>query len=332
MKKRIKVLGIYALVSVIIQVGVLVFLNYRYFQGFSESNPVVAKVTKIEEIKKPMIEEGAIDIKASKSMKYVSFLNNSSLNVLNLDNNELKTIADNIIKYINTEDDRVIYVKKTDNLLNFIEYSLETSEEIELGKFDMLDKEQQLSDIQISKFNNYIYIGVQNYNENQIYKLNKSGEFQKVNTKSPNTYGFKVMSNGENIVYLDNITKRVYISTTNKSLYLQNKGNYELIGVDETNKVYIKRLEQDKVKEIIYGSMDESIDFWSKVDIKKDIVGSNIIMTTKGKLYEVNIGSQKLTSIVGDKEINYDGQLIYFNEEYIMTIKNREILKVNIKS
>ena len=93
MKKYLKNFAIFLAIAIILQGTVLFIINYKFLNGFSSENTVVSN-KEPEEIKKNIIDEGAVNISSSNKGEYVAYINEEKLNYLILNKFEKNIIED----------------------------------------------------------------------------------------------------------------------------------------------------------------------------------------------------------------------------------------------
>jgi hypothetical protein len=334
MKKRFIIIAIYLLVAIALQTSVLALINYKYLAGFSvpdkvvESKPVEAP--KPNE-KKNMIETDANDIKASESNKYVSYIKDNQLKYLILDKYDV-AVASETKPYLYSwlYDDKILYINNIKNNTNnyeFYIYDIDKKEKNLVATLKLQDENAQLEKVVSSSLKNLLFVKVKSYGKEQILKLNtQQGVFEDVNTQSRDIEELLVIPHEDKIIYNTKSFNKFYISYIGKTIALKENGQQVLLGVDNSDRVFIGISKNDIITSIYYGLINEGIDSWTKVQAKNNIKKDNVLISKDGKIFELNAENQIIKSVVGDKELTYKGTYLNMKDNNILSIKDNEVI------
>ncbi|GKU27625.1 hypothetical protein [Clostridium folliculivorans] len=334
MKKRFIIIAIYLLVAIVLQTSVLALINYKYLAGFSVPDKVVS--SKQIEAPKPvekknLIEAGAIDIKASESNKYVSYIKDNQLKYLILDKYDLSVASD--VKpylYIWLYDDKILYInniKSDTNNYEFYIYDIDKKEKNLVATLKLQDENAQLEKVVSSSLKNLLFVKVKSYGKEKIMKLNThQGVFEDVNTQSRDVEDLSVIPHEDKIIYNTKSLNKFYISYIGRTIALKENGQQVLLGVDNSDRVFIGISKNDAITSIYYGLINEGIDSWTKVQVKNSIKKDDILISKDGKIFELNAETQIIKSIVGDKELTYKGTYLNMKDNNILSIKDNEVI------
>ncbi|GFZ34531.1 hypothetical protein CSC2_50570 [Clostridium zeae] len=334
MKKRFIIIAIYLLVAIALQTSVLALINYKYLAGFSapdkvvESKPVEAPKP-VE--KKNMIEADASDIKASESNKYVSYIKDNQLKYLILDKYD-SVVASKVKPYLYSwlYDDKILYInniKDNTNNYEFYIYDIDKKEKNLVATLKLQDENAQLEKVVNSSLKNLLFVKVKNYGKEQVFKLNtQQGVFEDVNTQARDIEDLLVIPHEDKIIYNTKSLNKFYISYISKTIALKENGKQVLLGVDNSDRVFVGISKNDVITAIYYGLINEGIDSWTKVQVKNDIKKDNIMISKDGKIFELNPETQIIKSVVGDKALAYKGTYLNMKDNNILSIKDNEVI------
>jgi hypothetical protein len=334
MKKRVIIISVYVLIAIILQTFVLAFINYKYLAGFSDEGKTV-QAKKVEIPVKPVekkniIEEKAEDIKSSDSNKYVSYIKDNQLKYMDLEKKELKIVSDSkptMYKWL--YDDKILFINNTAQTYNYdiYIYDLATGEKKLVTTLKLKNESEKIDSIVNSTFKNLVFIHVKNSGKSEILKLNiAQGILENVNIQCKSIESLSVIPHEDKLIYKGENVSRLYISYINKSILFRDNGQQVLLGVDDSDKVFVGIQQGEFIKSVYYGLINEGIDTWTKVQIKSDLKKDDIIITRDGKILENNKADKVIKSVVGDKEFRYKGTYLSINKSDVLSILDNEVI------
>ncbi|QAA30213.1 hypothetical protein [Clostridium manihotivorum] len=333
MKKRFIVISVYVLVAIILQTSVLAFINYKYLAGFSEEDKTVeSKNVHVEPKpveKKNLIEDNAVDIKVSDSSKYVSYIKDNQLKYMDLEKKELKLVTDSkpyIYKWL--YDDKILFINNIAETSNydFYIYNLETGEKKLVTTLKLKDENEKIDNIINSTLKNLIFIHVKGYGRSRLLKLNiEQAVFEDVAIQCTNIESLFVIPHEDKVIYKGENVNRLYISYIGKNILFRENGQQVLLGVDDSDRVFVGIQRGEFITSVYYGLINEGLDSWTKIQVKGNVKKEDIIITRDGKILENNQTDKVIRSVVGDKEMKYKGTYLSIDKSNILSIINNEV-------
>lgn len=333
--KLIKHICIWIAISLVIQLSVLFYLNNYYLKP--EKTFQTTKVAQQATIKKKVdisIPADAAQISVSYDGKYVSYMENGNINVVNTENGQVKTVEPeseykiSMYKWLVDRDRMFIAEKPVDNsgylTLNYYDSSKDTKGKIENITYS--DSKSEVQDIEVAPKTNVVYMKVYRYGtRSDIYSSNAMNDLKKVDTLTSNIGTIKTLTLKDDMIYEDKLKNKVYSLNADKSIAISNVSKSVLLGVDNKDNVYIGNMTNDKIDKVYYGSLDQSTDQWQSVSITVPCDKSDMYVSNSGSIYINNSLKGQVQELKSNNITFYKGILSSMCDANIISVNNGKL-------
>ena len=342
--RYLKIFIIGFLTILITQFGILVFLETTYFDGniSYSSNKVENSVNK--EIVKPklILENKSKSIASSYDGKYLAYLNNNNLFILNLDNaDKIKVIVNEgmeilYFKWI-YDRSRLILAERPINpskgsFLKLYYYDVMSKIKAEVFnevsnrsiKIPIHNSNVKVDSIDMSTLTNLIYVKMSSLNNySEIYSINIMAQEKSINVVT-NDIGKIISTKRDNIlVYENSSNKTVFRQGNILPTEIEGNSNLRLLGIDNKDNIYLALTNNDKTNLIYYGNISNEI--WKKVQINTTVDLNNIYVNFNGKIFIRDSSKSIIKELSTGTETYYNGKIIDIYDNGIISENNNEI-------
>lgn len=333
------------IVFLIVQSAVLLFLEKVYFaDNASYSSKQITDNSPKETLKsKIYIDKGYKNISYSNDGKYVSYLYNSTLEILNLGNGEKTKVypekGADISNYKWVYDrSRIILAEKTvvnssSGYFKFYYYDLDNTDKVEIFnnvnnktiKITVSGTAEKISDIEMSTLTNVIYVKTSDSKGlNKIFRINIMAQQDKLNTITNNIGRIVSLKKDDTLIYEDFDNGKVYKYGSNTPIVIKGESKFKLLGVDDEDNVYLALMENNKTNLIYFGNLTDKT--WKKYSVNNSVGEKDIFVNNNGKVFINDSTSSILSELGTNKETNYSGSLIGIYNAGLISEKNNEII------
>lgn len=332
--KKFKVLSIIALISIILQCMLLVFLdryylvdNYNFEVTYLEnvfSNNITRELPKD-------VDEKVISCDG----KYLAYYENLSIKITNILSGEESYIVpeeDKKIDYFNwSEDGKEIIIAEKGNEVNsdnaiISSYDIENNKRDYIYKITNIDSDYSIDLIKKTSNKNITYIGYGNGSEKVIIKVKGNADSKKLDLAIKDVSYFYILPNEEYILYTDIKKHDIYSSVENKKLYLRDSCTSKFMNVDYEGNLYFLEGEDSKSNKLNLYKMDESNNLikGNTLDVRAD--NEDILINSKGSIFADNKSLGVITRLKDNKEYKYQGNILnVYDNGFYTTFDNRLI-------
>jgi hypothetical protein len=349
--KKASVVLIWVVLSLVVQTGVLVYLNDYYLKEdsvvtYTQEKP---KEVPVKEEIKINIPVNASNVKLSPSAKYTYYLLDDILHVVNLTDGkdnivELSYSIKNYFFKWHDYEDKLIITEKTPDSSNgnaIKMYTYKAKDNLKLAALDYNNESRSyqlgtqnvvVSDVQLNNLNTIMYIKASSENgTSYINRLDISGGMDKLSLRSDNVGKFFVLKKDDELVFEDLTNDKVLF--TNKSKIeepniLKDK-KARLIQVDKNDNMYLGEIEEGMIKNIVYDN--ESNSEWSTVQLPHLVDCNDIYLFSVDEIYVVDRIKNVVTNIKSNKEISIKGKFIDMNLNGILSMNNENATITKVK-
>lgn len=355
--KALKRIIVWVLLSIVMQIAVLYYVDkYLFASGGVSATISTKKVVKEKEKKKNVnifVPEEAKQVAVSYDGNYLSYYKEDELKLIDAYTGEESTVEleDKLsVSFYKWAPDRNIVLiaakKQYNNSSKYVFYSydaerglkekLETKEQNETAF--VASKSSNIEDLQLSPLTNMIYIKASlEGGRSNIQSINIMKRISKVDTQSYFIGDIKILPNDDRIAYEDFMKSRVYVTGKSKAISIEDVDKLSLIGVDDNDNIYVGELESDssngasKVKNIYYGTIGQEYDEWKKVDLKEAVNKKDIYVSRDGKIYTNDNLKGIVTELSSNKETVYKGIFLQMYDGGISSISDGKLITVELK-
>lgn len=326
-----------SIISLIFELVVLYYIN-NYFlvdTTFVKTEKVFGDI-KLPHNIEITVPYGAKDIKISYDGKYISYIKNAQLYIVNTKTfkviKQIKMEGKNTDYYTWLPDrNRILYFSKTKNVhgikINLEAYDIDNGLNNTVNKAIYLPDKSFVSYMTLSPLTNMIYINVDTGIEDRLYQINIMGEIRRMYLPVKKILKMAETQKKDNLVYQSSNDIIHVIRDGKKDTYLSTK-KYALIGIDGNDNVYIGALNNRKqVINLYYGHVDKPLSSWSKITLKRAESPENITIIPKDGVLGI-IENNTLKNLKNEIIVKRYGKIIDINKNYIVyQNENKIILK-----
>ncbi|MGY0374553.1 hypothetical protein [Clostridium sp. JNZ J1-5] len=356
--KALKRIIIWILISLIMQVAVLYYVDNYLFGSQGVSGTIVStKVDKEKEKKKKKadvsIPEAAEHVSVSYDGGYLSYYKDDELRIIDIYTGKEKKVdfEDNQkVSFYKWAPDRNILLISTKKEYNksskFLFYSydaerdekdkLETKEQEETAF--VTNKTSEIVDLQLSPLTNMIYIKTSlKGGRSSIHSINIMKRINEIKTQVYFIGDIKIIPNDDRIAYESLTKNNVYVTGKTKPISIDGVDKLSLLGVDENDMIYVGELEGDasngssKIKNIYYGTINDDVSEWKSVKLKDAINKKDAYVTRDGNIYINDNLKGVVTELKSNKDTAYKGIFFQMYDGGVASISDGKLLETELK-
>lgn len=337
MKRGTKIIT-WALLSIMMQCVVLLFLDKVYFKQSSEFE--ISEVKTDTSVKDLSIDipSQAKDIQVSYDGKYISYFINDRFYIGDTKNNSSKEIVTNensSVMYAEWLPDRnrlsiaeKIKNKSGQEVINVISYDAKSGSKYQLNELCKYTTGMRVDGIATTTLSGVSYIGVsQSGNNASIYRIDINDKMVKLKVNIAGLSTLKVFPHKDVALYQDSVTKMFYYYKNGVATHI-NTGTYsnlDLLSVDSKEVLYMGEVTNKKVTKIIYGTLDTDISGWKTLDLQKPKDPKDIDINENGEILINDNLEGTLTNMSTGSKVSYNGKFITANSKVVMSADNEKI-------
>lgn len=347
MKKLLKRIVTWILISIVIQMSFMLYLDKFYFKEVTSSKAVKIP-EKVDNVKKHIsiaIPENVINFKTSYDGKYILYTENDLIKIVNTEDGAVKTVSsesDSKISFFKClPNANIAYIaekriKSGASYFKFysLDFSKKDSVKEEIGEdvnneaieIKKTGTKPEVTDIRFSLTNCW-YVKFSNSTIKPISRFDIMAELSEVKTIDCVINKIDSIKLENEIIYEDSTNNRIGISN-GKSISINGVVNPTLLGCDNDDNVYIGSMTNNKVTAIYYGNIKNDTTTWNKIELGKETRANNIFISeADGKIYVNDTLESKFTEVLSGKEKLYKGKLLAVYNKGFMTVNKGELIK-----
>ncbi|MBK1813673.1 hypothetical protein JHL18_23945 [Clostridium sp. YIM B02505] len=351
MAKYIKNLGLYFIIAVILQVGVLYYINNFYLSGFSSDNEnkstiaanssnsastksndindiSVSGKNEVETTVKFAVPEDSTEIELSKENDKVAYIKDSVLQIVGKTTNEIVDLQElKLLKYQWLDEGNLVIATSKENStkVSFYKYSISTKQKELLASIQLKDKKSSIDSIISSPLKDLIFVRVALSNgSSELYKLNVRNEFEKVTLRESKIQDIYLIPHEDKLIYNSSLSSNLYVTYLEQKLSLAQKGLTRIIGVDKSENVYIGLVNDGNISKIYYGSISEKTSTWKQVPLNNAEKVDDLIVI-ESTVYKLNSMKNKLEDLNGTSSISFKGKFLKVCNGKVLSMENGNI-------
>lgn len=324
----------WALLSIILQVGVLYVLNNIVFKHTSEfaSKPMEVKKDTTKDIK-ATISSTAQDINISYNGKYLIYKENDNLFLEESKtgtSTQVKTVNDGTILYCDWLQDRDILVmaekvkKDGKNKIQLITYDVKNSSIIATKEICSYQDNMKIKKITASVFTGVFYVDIdKGGSKNIVYRVDRNNDMKEVTLKTLILGNMQVIPHADRLIYDDKINGKFYVTNPSKQLAFNSNKKLTLLGIDKNDVIYMGELNGDKITSVTYGKVDEDTATWKKVTLDSVVNDDDLYFSNQSEILINDNLKGSVKNLTTGKELAYEGKLVQIKEDFI-AVKDAE--------
>ena len=344
MKWYVKVIK-WSMLALVIELAAFIYVDKFYLSEIKDfsAKKVETQKPEVKTKKDIKIPQDAKFVSISYEGKYVSYIQNGEVTVINRETEKAEKVAlyegttATYLKWLD-EKELLFIAEKGKGVVRFSSYNpvkaVNNQWKESSGKESKLylpDSKYEVKDIARSSYANVTYVNVGTASRSIIYRFDIMSEV----TKSKDLYG-KIGKLGA--TQLED--KLIYEDLTHNKLYVEgypnmfkNKGisNPCILGFDFEDTCYFGNKSGDKVTEIYYGALKTPLSQWTKIPLDKPEKQANVIISTDGKMCINNALEGTITDLKTNKISTYKGKFVALYKSGIVSIENDMLIENKIE-
>lgn len=345
--KGFKRILLWSLIAIIIQQGIFLYIDKIYL---STSLSIKAEVVNEDnndknEVKEIPIRDGVEAVKLSSDGRYVAFLENNKLKVIDSkDNSEKEFTGDNLgeivyYKWLSDENNIIAIHKVKEKGASYFEpisFDAKKGEARELADFDVnkvrikvQSTSDTIDDIAFSTATSTLYIKVKKKSGlSDLYYSNIMNQLKKV--KSNKLIGKVVVPNTNANAIIEE-EKGISILNSKNKFTISNVKNPKLLGTDVNDTLYVGDEENGKIKKIYYAVFTDDNKMWKEIKLNNPVNKEDIVVDYFGKIYVNNRLEGSVLELTTNKTIEYNGNFVQSYSKGIITKDQGKIVKTHVE-
>lgn len=338
--KHLNKIVVWSLLSLSIQLAGLFYID-KYYLKSDIDNLKIKKIEKKEEKKSTVdiaIPENVANAKVSYDGKYVSYTEGEYINVINTSTGDKKDINGEegfAVTYYSwlSDRNRVIMGEKSSkgNKLIISLFDLDKNEKKIMKEIAAPDSNSSIDDIACSVQTGVTYAKVKNSGGRYtVYRIDRMNDMEKIALKSSSIEHIAVLPHDDKFIYEDMNNKKINVTGMKNTISIEGVVNYKILGVDEEDRLYVGDMDGEKIKRIFYGSLNDSTDKWSKIDLPNSLNKEDIFISGEGKIYVNDNLKGVVNELVSGKETTYEGRLFHMYNGGIGSISQGKLVRTKL--
>ena len=287
------------------------------------------------------IKSGLNEVKLSSDGRFVSYLEDNKLKILDSnDNKEKECQIDEgaevvFYKWLSNENNMIVIQKVKEKGVTYFEpvsFDAKKGEVRELADFDLnkvriklQNSKDKIDDVVFSTSTNTLYIKVkQSDGKCDLYYANIMNQLKKVkadkdlgNVVVPTTSTNAVIEEGANITILN----------TKGNLSIPSVKASKILGTDVNDNVYFGEVSDNKIKKIYYTVLSEKNRKWNELKLANPVDKEDIIIDYSGKVYVNNKSEGSALELTSNKSIKYKGDFVQSYSKGIISRVDNKLMK-----
>ena len=334
MKKVFKKMIICIIISLIIQIGGLFYLNNNILT--SNTNVKSQKVVDSSKsnkttVSKANVPSNATTINVSYDASYISYYLNDELYVVNTVTGKSVNVSSSngvkisFYKWL-PDRNRMLIVETNNRNLSLSYYDVTQSQKSKVSDILMISSTSKVKDIEASPLTNVIYIKVKNgYKYYSVYWVNIMKSRKKIVTKSKYIGNIQVVPHEDKMLYEDLTNNKVYATGVDHALSFIGSTKSCLLGIDNNDQVYIGDVDSNNnIDKIYFGTLNGS---WKSLQLNTPVSKAHLFVTASGKVYINDKIKGTVTELQTRKETTYKGVFIQLYSDGIASLSDGNLVK-----
>ncbi|SFC89023.1 dipeptidyl-peptidase IV [Clostridium uliginosum] len=329
--KKFKKIIVWAVLSLLLQTGLLYILNNFVFINSSEfkSKKIEIKKDNTKDIN-ASIPNDAKTANLSYDGKYLTYFKSDTLYIEDTKTanvKEVKTENNGVIMYCKWLDNRDILaivekVKKNGvEKIQLITYNATNSSETFVQEICKYEKNMEINNMTTSVLTNVYYIHVnKGGSRNVVYRIDRNDTLSKIDIKTNMLGNMKVIPHEDRLIYEDKVNGKFFVTSPNKQLTFNSNKKLTLLGIDRKDVIYMGELNGDKIEGIVYGKVSEDTSTWNKLTLDSAASIDDLYFSNESEILINNNLKGSVKNLTTGDEIEYEGKLLQIKEEFIATI------------
>ena len=354
MKTFIKVI-IWALLSIMMQAGVFLFLDKVYFKETTN--------VQVQEVAQPSVKSKDIDVSipttaenilASSDAKYISYSDGGNLKVIDVSTSQIKDINPNegaeILFSTWVPKNNIIlmaekrYDKQSgDYGIYLTTYNVKNDMRNDIRK-DGENAKQICAYYEGTKVNNIVsshqtgvtYVCVtRDGGKTSIYRIDTNSNVTNIGNKISSIEQMQAYQHLDILIYKDAVSGTIYkynndnLDKINTSIY---PNGVAIIGLTNSNLMVLGVYDQNKkIVSVVEGKYDTDISTWAKIDLEKPKELRDIYVNEKDQIVVNDSLAGKVKNLSTNNYVSYEGKLVCLTNNIVISNDGGKIYLKSVK-
>lgn len=326
--KVFKRLIAWAMISLVLQLGALTFLDKVIFRhtSYFNSKKMELNKDKSKEVNASLPNE-AESVEVSFDGKFILYYKDDVPYVIEAKTGQSKEIEgddDAKILFLTWIPDRnrLASLQKVRvsgvNKVQLVTYNPKDGSQTEVTNVCNYTSKFKVNNFTVSSITGVYYIDVStNGSNSSVYRVDINNKLTKFPVSSSSILNMSIVPHQDRLIYQDKESKKFCETNPKKELKFNSNKNLELLGIDRQDVIYVGEVDGKKITSIIYGTLDENTTEWKKVNIDSPIEKKDVFFSDKSEIYINDNLKGCVTNITADKKIDYEGKLIKMSNDFI---------------
>ncbi|MGL4875537.1 MAG: hypothetical protein ACRC30_12915 [Clostridium sp.] len=332
--KKIKLIILWVLISLVIQCGILFFLNNFYFEDdtdvnmkqISISDNMNQKVIHIE------IPADAKNVGVSFDGVYITYQTDGVYKIA--DSSEGKTTnlgADGnqilCAKWLDGRD-MLLNLQNNDGEVVLYSYDAQTGVNRKLVNVAPYSQSYVNYDIKASTITGVTYVQI----NNTIFRIDINQTSAQPIYPVVNQLGsMDTMPTQDRLIYIANEGNILHITQPNARIPMNTKNPLTILGIDDNGIIYLGELSNGGISSIVTKNLNNPSEANNVISLKEPVNSNDINVRQDGKVY-VNYSSEnEVDEVTTQKVIKYSGQFLGFYQYGVSVLKDGKYYKEMFK-
>ncbi|MGL4847599.1 MAG: hypothetical protein ACRC28_01535 [Clostridium sp.] len=332
--KKIKLIILWVLISLVIQCGILFYLNNFYFEDDTNVNMQKISISDSMNQKTVHIEipGDAQNVGVSFDGVYITYQTNGVYKIA--DSSEGKT------KDLGTEENPILCAKWLDGrdmLLNLqnndgevvlYSYDAQTGQNRKLVNIAPYSQSYVNYDIKASTITGVTYVQI----NNTIFRIDINQTSAQPIYPVVNQLGsMDTMPTQDRLIYVAKGGNILHITQPNGRIPMNTKNPLTILGIDDNGTIYLGEVNNGEISSIVTKDLDNTNAQSKVISLKEPVKSSDINVRQDGQIY-VNYSSQsEVDEITTQKVTKYNGQFLGFYQYGVSYLKDGKYYKEMFK-
>ncbi|MGL5648380.1 MAG: hypothetical protein ACRDDY_11045 [Clostridium sp.] len=332
--KKVKLIILWVLISLVLQCGALFFLNNFYFeddtnvnmQQISISDNMNQKIIHIE------IPSDASNVGVSFDGVYLTYQTNGVYKIADSSEGKTRDLATSgnqvlCAKWL-TGRDMLLNLQNNNGEVVLYSYDAQTGQNRKLLNIAPYSQSYVKYDIEASTITGVTYVQINNTifridinqtNAQPIYPVvNQVGSMDTMPTQDRLVY----VASGGNILHITQPSARITMNTQDP---------LTILGIDDNGIIYLGELQNGNVTSIVTKNLNDPNAQSKVISLKAPVASKDISVRQDGKIYVNYSGESQVEELSTQTVTKYTGQFLGFYQYGISTVKDGKYYKETFK-
>ena len=336
--KKLKMIYCWILISVILQVAVLSYVNFIYLPGRGAIKATMyeaeAADVKGRSLKLP---EGAGEVAVSFDGLYAAYRIDQNLVIADMDTRKtVKTLEPsggefNCFRWLPDREMLIYSIKEPDGKSGQVRistYDIGPGLDRSYPAVKSLPKDSEVTDIVLSPLTNVVYPMIKvSKTKAKIYKFDIMDNLKFIMNTSTSTNIFETMYSDSLVYQSPDSGIRIRSGRTGGISRLPVKLATKLLATDDNDFIYAAATDKTGSLTAIYsGKAEQKAEEWETLSPERPLKAENVYVTAGGTIYYAEVDTKKVHALEGTGVTEYQGDLLTVLEDYAVSIDGNKLL------